>query len=189
MYTIRALIMSIQLFDLLLTNYFVIGLLVIIGTILNIMVGYIIYKNVHTITAFISSKITLIRRPGSWCYQRPVLVYSVVILAWFAPIFLSHHVLLPFRPFTYANLEPVQQSLYTETTLFSDYISFYIPEVNFQQQAPRSGWIGLWTNSLEFGRPISQGGGFSPSYVITWILMGVIHDPYVYFTIFFMVLV
>ncbi len=195
--------MSIHFFNLFLTNYFIIGLLVIIGTIVNIMLGCIIYKNVHTITAIISSKIALspqipliiqhrweaIRRHGSWWYQRPLLVYSVVIFAWFTPIFLSHHVILPFRPFTYANLEPGQQSLYTETTLFSDYISFYIPEVNFQLHAPRSGWLGLWTNSLEFGRSISQAGGFSPSYVITWILMGVIHDPYVYLTILFILLV
>ncbi|MCX6016782.1 MAG: hypothetical protein NT020_14500, partial [Chloroflexales bacterium] len=178
------------------------GLLIIIGTFFNFLLGFVLYKYYKSITIFISDAIApipqmplsiqriweVIRRNGSWLYQRPVLVYSVVMLAWFAPFFISNQVLLPFRTFMYANLEPAQQSIYTETTFFSDYLSFYIPEVNLQLQVPRSGWHGLWTNSLEFGRPISQGGGFSPAYVITWMLMGVIRDPYIYFTIFFVVL-
>jgi hypothetical protein len=195
--------MSLLALNSLLANHIVIGFIVIIGTILNIALGFIIYKNVHTITAFIFTKITLsqqmplivqrlwelVRRHVSWLYQRPVLIYSIIMLVWFAPIFVSHQVILPFRPYTYANLEPVPQSSYVETTFFSDYLTFYIPEVTFQQQTPRAGWIGLWTHSVEFGRPLSHGAGFSPAYFITWILMGVIHDPYLYFTIFFMVLV
>jgi hypothetical protein len=106
------------------------------------------------------------------------------MLVWFAPLAISQHVVLPFRPTTYANIEPSPQTTYTETRYFADYLTFYIPEINLQQQTPRAGWIGLWTNNIEFGRPLSHSGiFFSPAYVINWITTPFIHNEYVYFTI------
>ena len=191
-------ILFMRLFDSLSLNHILIMILLIIFTIFNLTTTYIIYKNKKIYDIFVTQTNSLLQQILSivqiryycyWFYQRPILIYSIIMLVWFAPIFVSHQVILPFRPYTYANLEPVPQSNYIETTFFSDYLSAHIPEVALHLRTAQSGWIGLWTHSLEFGRPLIHNYALGPAYVISWILLGVIHDPYVYFTILFILLV
>lgn len=189
-------------------NHTALAITLCIFTFVNVTLGFVFYKFSATIITFITPitsfvttriRITLVADPdkrqwlqdrGRWLYQRPVLVYSVCMLMWFAPLAISQHVISPFRPTTYANLEPNPQATYTETTFFSDFLVAYIPEINLQQQTPRAGWIGLWTNNVEFGRPLSQSGIFaSPAYVINLVILPFIHNEYIYFTVFFVSLI
>jgi hypothetical protein len=105
------------------------------------------------------------------------------------PLLASGQSILPFRPFLYANLEPAVQSEYFETIFYADYITCYVPEVYLQMHVPRSGWLALWTNNVEFGRPLSHSSIFSPAYLPTWVLMQLIHDPYIYFTYYFVLII
>ena len=186
------------------TNHTALAIVLFVATFINISLGFVFYKHHATISAFVASRITpriqflfvehtstvqWLRRHGSWLYQRPVLVYSIIILLWFIPLLISSHIILPFRPLLYANLDAVPQTTYVEAPLFSDYISSYIPEVNQQMQAPRSGWLALWTNTVEFGKPLSHGSIFSPAYLPSWVLMQFIHDPYDYFTYYFVFII
>jgi hypothetical protein len=185
-------------------NHTALALVLFIATFINIALGFVFYKYHTAMSEFVTSHITSrlqfflskqirigqwIRRHGSWMYQRPVLVYSLIMLVWFTPLLISQHVILPFRPFIYANLEPAAQSAYIETTFYSDYISGYVPEVYLHMHAPRAGWLALWTNDVEFGKPLSHGSIFSPAYLPSWLMMQLSHDPYRYFTYYFVLII
>jgi hypothetical protein len=126
-----------------------------------------------------------IQRLVHWGMQHPVALYSIIILAWFAPLLYNQQVILPYRPFIYANLEPVTQSSYTESTYFADYLTQFIPQINLHFHAPRSGWLSLWSNKIEFGHQLLHLSGFSQAYVLTWVMSWVIDDAYVYSTVSF----
>lgn len=131
----------------------------------------------------------VIQRCVNWGMHHPIMLYSLIMLVWFAPLLYNHQVILPFRPFIYANLEPITQSTYIESTFFADYLTGFIPQIDLQLHANRSGWLTLWSNQLEFGHQLLHLSGFSPAYVLTWLMMWVIDDAYVFSTVSFVVCV
>ena len=46
----------------------------------------------------------------------------------------------------------------------------------------RSGWLTLWTNQNELGRPVYQISGFSPAYLPSWIIAQFTDSPWRFIT-------
>ena len=65
-----------------------------------------------------------------------------------------------------------------ENNKFSDYTNCYVPEISEQLFAARSGWLPLWTNKTELGRPLYQISGFSAAYLPSWIVSRLARDPW-----------
>ncbi len=146
----------------------------------------------HTLRAiplFVMPYWQAIQRFIHWGMHHPVGFYSLIMVGWFAPLLYNHQVILPYRPFIYANLEPIKQSSYTESTFFGDYLTGFIPQITLHLHAPRSGWLSLWSNQLEFGHQLLHLSGFSPAYVLTWVMSWVIDDAYVLSTVSFVICV
>ena len=191
-----------QSFISLLSNHVLLS--VIIGTCINIALTYGLFRYYVRISRVLPQAQTTPQSPiaqlshptlawlsqaGMRLWQRPVLVYSMVMAIWFMPLLISGQVILPFRPFLYANLEPATHATYVETMFYADYMTAYIPEVNQQMHAPKSGWITLWTNTVEFGKPLAHGSIFSPAYLPSWFMLQFTNNPYYYFTLYFGVIV
>ena len=127
----------------------------------------------------------ILQRCADWGMHHPVMLYSLIMLVWFAPLLYNQHVILPYRPFIYANLEPIKQSTYIESTYFADYLTGFIPQIHLHLHAPRSGWLSLWSNKIEFGHQLLHLSGFSQAYVLTWVMSWLIDDAYVLSTVSF----
>jgi hypothetical protein len=66
---------------------------------------------------------------------------------------------------------------------FSDYTQVYIPEISEHLHGARSGWLTLWTDKTELGRPLYHLSGFSPAYPPSWLLSRFTGDPWRFITI------
>lgn len=70
-----------------------------------------------------------------------------------------------------------------ENRKFSDYTNAYIPEITEHLTAARSGWLSLWSNNTELGRPLYQISGFSPAYMPSWLIAKVTNSPWRFITV------
>lgn len=70
-----------------------------------------------------------------------------------------------------------------ENRKFNDFTKAYIPEITEHLTADRSGWLSLWTDQNEFGRPIYQISGFSPAYFLSWFIAQITNDPWQFITV------
>jgi len=109
------------------------------------------------------------------------LCVSFIWLTW--PFWRSGEVVAPFRQ--YAELAAVDQSgaKQLENRKFSDFSLVYIPEIIAHLNAPRSGWLALWSDKNELGRPLGHGAWFSPAYPPSWLLSLVTNNPWRFITI------
>lgn len=122
-------------------------------------------------------------RYGHWLWQRPILLYTVSVMLYFCPWIWQQQVISPIDMRLAANL-PVTAADYNTSSYFSDYV-FYIAEEHMLMYSPHAGWLSTWSDMTQLGRPLSQLGGWNISYVITWILRIWIDNPYVFFTVNF----
>jgi hypothetical protein len=109
--------------------------------------------------------------------------YTMFFLLLASPYWLTGDVVAPHR---YAKeIGANETTLYSlpENRKFADYSSAYIPEVTALHQGARSGWLPLWSNSNEFGRPLFHLSGFSPAYPPTWLIGRMVDSPHVIMTI------
>lgn len=72
---------------------------------------------------------------------------------------------------------------YIENRKFNDYIDAYIPEISAHLKSARSGWLTLWVDKNELGRPVYQISGFSPAYLPSWIVSKLTDSPWQFITI------
>lgn len=70
-----------------------------------------------------------------------------------------------------------------ENREFFDYARGYIPQLTGLLNGQRSGWLALWNNQNELGRPLIHGNGFSPAYLPTRIIAAITGNPYRVFTL------
>jgi hypothetical protein len=118
-----------------------------------------------------------------WLWQRPVMLYTLVVVLYFCPWIWQQQVISPINMRLAANL-PVTEADYTTTSIFTDYV-FYLSEEHMLMNSPRANWLSTWSDMTQLGRPITQLHGWSVSYVLTWIMRIFITDPYVFFTVTF----
>jgi len=135
------------------------------------------------------SYVTPIYAGMRWLWQRPILLYSITVALYFggwlwgtqviSPIDMKFAVNMPFTTADHVNYEG----------FFSDYVLLYVPELYQVMHEPRSTWIGTWNNMIELGRQTLHYGGWSSSYILTWVMLVFITDPFVFFTITFVLYV
>ncbi|MEM9602538.1 MAG: hypothetical protein AAGA11_06725 [Pseudomonadota bacterium] len=69
-----------------------------------------------------------------------------------------------------------------ENRKFNDYALAYVPEVAEHMRAPRSGWLALWTDATEMGRPLYHLSAFSPAYPVAWAVAALTDSPWRFIT-------
>jgi hypothetical protein len=108
-------------------------------------------------------------------FRSALLIYAALFFALIHPFWMFGEVVAPY-PLVAETGPPRTPSAYIENGKFFDYWHFFIPEVQSHVQAPRSGWLALWTSDNEFGRPLYH-GGFSGAYSPMWVLAAITDNP------------
>ncbi len=112
-----------------------------------------------------------------------ILSYCLLFLSLMCPFFLGD-VVAPHRQYNEIRAVDINKgSKLQENTKFSDANHFFIPEITQNLKNARSGWLSLWTNSNELGRPIYHSAGFSPAYFPSWIMAKFTNEPWKFYTV------
>ena len=106
-----------------------------------------------------------------------LVIYTILFLALTHPFWLFGEVASPYRLTSDIGVLQTTVSTNVENGKFSDYWYSYIPEIRAHLTERRSGWLALWTNKNELGRPLTHLSGFSPVYLPTWLISQVTSDP------------
>ena len=116
-------------------------------------------------------------------YKGILIVYCLLFMGLASPFLLQGEVVAPHRQYIEIGaLDNTADPRRTENRKFSDYTNSYIPEIFAHLKGARSGWLALWTNQNELGRPTYQSGGFSPAYVPSWIIAQFTDSPWWFIT-------
>jgi hypothetical protein len=170
---------------------------------LNLLLLYDLYRYFGVIQLFMSrvgmwiqqhlmeveSYVTPIYAGMRWLWQRPILFYSITVALYFGGWLWGPQVISPIDTKFAVNMPFTAADYDTSGGFFSDYVIQYIPELYQMMHEPRSTWIGTWNNTIELGRQTLHYGGWSPSYILTWVMLVFITDPFVFFTITFVLYV
>jgi hypothetical protein len=108
-------------------------------------------------------------------FRSALLIYAALFFALIHPFWMFGEAVAPYRLAAETGPLPAP-SAYIENGKFFDYWHFFIPEIQSHLQAPRSGWLALWTNNNEMGRPLYH-GGFSGAYSPMWVLSTITGNP------------
>ena len=119
-------------------------------------------------------------------YKRVLVAYCLLFCGLISPYLLSGEVTAPHRQYPEigaievigANLNAAQ----IENRKFTDYTNAYIPEISAHLKGTRSGWLTLWTDKNELGRPTYQISGFSPAYFPSWVVAQLTDSPWRFIT-------
>jgi hypothetical protein len=110
--------------------------------------------------------------------------YGLLFFVLMSPYLVLGEVVAPHRQaMEMGATEAPQNDPHTENRKFNDFALGYIPAMSEQMNAPRSGWLALWTNQNELGRPLAQITGLGGAYPPSWLLMQVTGDPWRFITI------
>lgn len=115
-------------------------------------------------------------------YKQTLIYYIAVIAVLFFGFF--SYVVAPHRQEVeagYVGFVNSDRSL-IENRKFSDFTNAYIPEITEHLTATRSGWLPLWSNGTELGRPLYQISGFSSAYLPSWVITRLVDDPWRFIT-------
>jgi len=118
-------------------------------------------------------------------YRRVFFVYTLLFAVFTSPYLFFGDVVSPYSQcLEFGYEKPCKDGDRIEHRGWTDHPSFYIPEVYQHLNGVRSGWIGLWTDKNELGRPLSHLTGFSSAYFPSWVLSNITQDPWRFITIF-----
>jgi hypothetical protein len=98
------------------------------------------------------------------------------------PYWFNKEVIAPYRQFHEIAAPDLTGSTKVENRKFSDFTNGYIPEISEHLKGSRSGWLTLWTNKTELGRPAYQISGFSPAYLPSWVIAQLTDNPWRFIT-------
>ncbi len=140
---------------------------------------------------WVDQRLALVRQHGvplligmRWLWQRPVILYSITVVLYFGGWVWGPQVISPISTKVMVNMPGIDANYENSTWFFSDYI-FYISEEHMLMHTPRAGWLSAWSDMTQLGRPLSQLSGWNVSYVLTWVLRIWINNPFVFFTVNF----
>lgn len=119
----------------------------------------------------------MIERGPERGYRDAFIAYTMLFLALTFPIWLGGEVVSPYRPNIEIASSQDRGSKGIENRKFSDYWNGFVPEIESLFKARRSGWLALWTDKNELGRPLYHLSGFSPAYLPTWVISFFTSDP------------
>jgi hypothetical protein len=116
-------------------------------------------------------------------YKRVLFAYCLLLFGLMSPFFLFGEVAAPHRQYIETgSLSGHAEAQHIENHKFSDYTNAYIPEVSLHLNGARSGWVTLWSNQNELGRPVYQISGFSPAYLPSYIIAQLTTSPWQFIT-------
>lgn len=111
-----------------------------------------------------------------------LILYVIFFLALTFPYWLRGEVIAPYRQAAEIGATEIANVERSENRKFADYVNGYIPEINNHLKGKRSGWLTLWTNQNELGRPLYHISGFSPAYLPSWLIAQFTSDPHRFIT-------
>lgn len=117
-------------------------------------------------------------------YRAALIAYSILFLGFISPILIYGEVIAPYRTDkeTAANANPsIPERI--ENRKFGDFANSYIPEIHQNLNGKRSGWLPLWTNQNELGRPLYQISGFGATYFPSWLVGQFTDNPWQFISI------
>ena len=116
---------------------------------------------------------------NNFTYRNATFCYILLFITLIWPIWINGEVLSPHRQLSELALTDQTSSFdkQIENRKFSDFTSCYIPDIAQYLNGTRSGWLKLWTNKNELGRPLLQILGFSPAYMPSWLLAQISENP------------
>lgn len=119
-------------------------------------------------------------------YKGVIIAYSLLFFGLASPYLLFGEVASPHKQYIEIGaIETMDANLlpgHIENRKFSDYTNAYLPEISEHLKGSRSGWLTLWTDKNELGRPVYQISGFSPAYFPSWIIAQATADPWRFIT-------
>lgn len=117
-------------------------------------------------------------------YSGVLIIYTIFLAGLFSPFLFFGDVVAPHRQSIELRAPEVGiEKEYAENRKFNDYPNAYIPEISEHLHGIRSGWLTLWTDKTELGRPIYQISGFSPAYFPSWFLAHLTDSPWRFITL------
>ena len=170
------------------------------GTVFNVLLVYVVYVYRARIRVFMAHGVTVLAQrmqwlnrlsaPVStrlrWLWQRPILLYSLTIIVFFSGLLWNTQVIAPNDSRIAVNIPYSDDDTANAGGFFSDYLLFFVPEQYLIANEPRSTWVSTWTNKTELGRELRH-YGLSQSYVLNWGMQFLFSDPFVFFTVAFVV--
>ena len=121
--------------------------------------------------------------PGTPSLGQVLLIYLGLFAVLTVPFWWQGQVVAPFRPTSEIAAEAHPGPALLENRRLSDYLFQYIPEATAAFDRGQSGWLAVWTNRNELGRPIDHLWGLSPAYLPSWFLFAVSDSPYRFATL------
>ncbi|MGH8559420.1 MAG: hypothetical protein ACRESZ_18625, partial [Methylococcales bacterium] len=109
-------------------------------------------------------------------------LYLILFLALTIPYWANGEVVAPHRQFLELGAVDTSGAKELENRGFSDFTNTYIQEIRQHLEGIRSGWLKLWTDKNELGRPVYQIYGFSPAYFPSWIIALITDNPWRFIT-------
>jgi hypothetical protein len=116
-------------------------------------------------------------------YRSAVLFYVLMIFLLTFDYWADAQVISPHRQFSELALVDNSGSMLVENRKFSDFTSSYIPGISDHLTGSRSGWLTLWTDKNELGRPVNQISGLSPAYFLSWLIAQITDNPWRFITL------
>lgn len=116
-------------------------------------------------------------------YPTMLLVYFLLFCSLTFPYWGKGEVIAPHRQFIELAAHDKTGAGQIENRKFSDFTHVYIPKILEHLKGSRSGWLTLWTDKNELGRPMGQITGFSPAYLPSWLIARFTDSPWRFITI------
>ena len=110
-------------------------------------------------------------------FRKTLIAYCLLFLALTFPYWLQGEVIAPHRNTIEIAASETIHSSHIENRKFSDYSSGYIPELDTFINGNRSGFLTLWTDQNELGRPLIQASVLSLAYFPTWLISRITDSP------------
>ena len=124
----------------------------------------------------------LVTRTLLFSHKGILIAYSLLFMGISLPFWLHGEVIAPYRQFTELALIDTTGTQHIENRKFSDFVTGFIPGITNHLNGARSGWLTLWSDLNELGRPVNHIAGISPAYLPSWVIAQFTGDPWQFIT-------
>jgi len=151
----------------------------------------VVQDNVKNGLGWVDQRLAPVRQYGApmligmrWLWQRPIILYSITVVLYFGGWIWGPQVISPISTKVIANI-PITDANYDNSAgFFSDY-AWLVAEEHMLMNVSRSTWLSTWSDMTQLGRPLAQLPVLNITYVITWVLRIWVDNPFVLFTVNF----